>query len=69
LEFKSKLYSIANDKLAGECTATILCYDFKEGKRCDFAPELINAFEKLENDPLEAQELALNLPTRINSNL
>ncbi|KXN71941.1 Thioesterase/thiol ester dehydrase-isomerase [Conidiobolus coronatus NRRL 28638] len=69
LEFNTKLYSLANDNLAGECTATMLCYDFKEGKRCDFAPELISAFEELENDPLGAQELALNLPTRINSNL
>jgi hypothetical protein len=44
-------------------------YDFKESKRCDFPQELISAFEKLENDPLGAQELALNLPTRINSKL
>jgi hypothetical protein len=63
------LYSLANNKLAGICEATFVGYDFKAGKKSDFEPALFEALEKMEHEPKEAQELALNLPTRTYSNL
>ncbi|KXN71197.1 Thioesterase/thiol ester dehydrase-isomerase [Conidiobolus coronatus NRRL 28638] len=68
-KFVTNLYSLANNKLVGICEATFVGYDFKAGKKCDFEPTLFEALTQMENDPKEAQELALNLPTRTYSNL
>jgi acyl-CoA thioesterase FadM len=68
VEMLSRFYSHKNNRLSGEGTILVYCFDYNKGKKVDFTPEIISAIKELEADPLKAQELALNTPFRTLSN-